>query len=74
MQGHSPLLDAHIQAHEVRLQDLLAGQRSAGQGVRQGAMAPSSAEVSRMGTPDASDVGGQAMNLRRGTGSEALPV
>ena len=68
----TPLVVAHRKAHAVRQNELMAGQATAGQGVRQSTAAPSSAEVSRMGTPDLTDVGGQSFNVRRGTGQEAV--
>ena len=78
LKGHAkvqtPMGQAHLQAHQVRLQEVMAGQTSAGQGVRQSSMAPSAAEVGRMGTPRMSDLGGQSLNLRKGTGSEAVSV
>lgn len=70
--ANTPMGKAHLQAHQVRLNELLAGQTAAGQGVRQSVSAPSAAEVGRMGTPGMSDVGGQSLNLRKGTGAEVL--
>lgn len=77
LKGHqavdnTPMGMAHIQAHMVRLNELLSGQKGAGQGVRQSTASPSAAEVDRMGTPSMSDVGGQSNNLRRGTGAEVV--
>ena len=77
LKGHAPVMNtpmgkAHAQAHQIRLNELLAGQTSAGQGVRQSVASPSAAEVSRMGTPTGADLGGQSMNLRKGTGAESL--
>ena len=73
MQQHQ-IVAAHMQAHQIKLQELTSGQRTAGQGVRQSAASPSAAEVGRMGTPSFSDVSGQAMNLRQGTGGAPLSL
>ena len=70
--GQSPVTMTHIKAHMMKLQEQQAVQRGSGQGVRQSAASPSAAEVGRMGTPAMSDIQGQSMNLRAGTGAESV--
>jgi len=64
------ILDQHISEHGQLLETRAGATRGGGQGVRQSAAAPSGAETRRMGTPDAASIGGQALNLRAGTGPQ----
>ena len=59
--GQHPIVAAHIQAHQIRLQELAQGQKTAGQGVRQENAAQSPAEMSQGGHPSGMDVQGAAM-------------
>lgn len=65
-QGHAqteqtPIVVAHRQAHQIRMQELAGAQKTAGQGVRQKAAAPSAAEVGQQGATRRMDVQGAAL-------------
>ena len=66
-----PIVAAHIQAHQVRLQELAGNQKTAGQGVRQKAAAPSAAEIGQGGATRGMDMQGAAMNLGPGSSGQA---
>ena len=63
----NPIVDAHIQAHQMRLEELAGAQQASGQGVRQKAAAPSAAEVGRKGNASAIDSQGAGNRVPSGT-------
>lgn len=66
----NPVVAAHIQAHQVRMQELAGAQKTAGQGVRQKVAAPSAAEIGQGGIGRGIDAQGVA-NRPSGIGSQA---
>lgn len=65
----TPINQAHQQAHQIRLQELAGATKTAGQGVRQQAAAPSAAEINQGGITRSMDVQGASMN--QGPGAQA---
>lgn len=61
----TPLVVAHRQAHLVRVQEMLQARKTAGQGVRQAASAPSAAEINQSGTTRPTDIEGVASRSRQ---------
>lgn len=66
-----PIVAAHIQAHQVRMQELAGAQKTAGQGVRQKAAAPSAAEIGQGGATRGVDLQGAGANLGPGSSGQA---
>ncbi len=66
-QANDPVTASHIQAHNIRIQELLGQQQSAGQGVRQSAAAPSAAEIGQGGTTRGVDLNSASNNLGPGS-------
>lgn len=65
--GH-PVVNAHMQAHQIRMQELAQGQKTAGQGIRQENAAPSPAEINQGGHPSGMDL--QGASLKSGSTQE----
>src|SRR3990167_6343080 len=66
----TPIIVAHRQAHQVRMQELAGAQKTAGQGVRQKAAAPSAAEIGQGGATRGMDIQGAGMNLGPGSSGQ----
>ena len=59
--AQNPIVAAHIQAHQIRMQELAQGQKTSGQGVRQEHAAPSAAEIGQTGHGSGMDQQGVSM-------------